>query len=165
MSFQGILYSSQSLWKPTRGGRGGGGGVIKSGKWADIVYACFAPKSCWRHTLTDMSILLVRCVGRGSGGLFDFSKIRAYFVDDWWWTSSFEKPRMMCLLMIFYFCSPLKLSFMKRIATGESISMHCWFGKDALNPRTITYPFVNELNTSMVRFFFKDLQNISKYGF
>jgi hypothetical protein len=44
---------------------------------------------------------------------------------------------------------------MKRIATGESISMHCWFGKDALNPRTITYPFVNELNTSMVRFFLK----------
>ena len=66
---------------------------------------------------------------------------------------SFEKLRMMCLLMIFYFCSPLKLSFMKRIATDESISMHCWFGRDALNPRTITYPFVNELNISMVRFF------------
>ena len=63
------------------------------------------------------------------------------------------KLKMMCLLMIFYFCSPLKLSFMKRRTTNESISMHCWFGKDALNPRTTTYPFVNELNISMVRFF------------
>ena len=67
-----------------------GEGAIKSGKWADIVYV-------WPLSHEDTTPLqtwpFYKEEGVLGGFFFDFSKKRAYLIENWWWTSSFEKLR------------------------------------------------------------------------